>query len=99
MSIIKINENPNCRVLLGTGSMFPQEFHVQADNKTTASNLVADYCTEYELHGLYADHYELVDLCEAGQTVDEFASVHNLTCCGKHGVYINIIGIEELKDV
>ena len=97
MSAIQIGTNPKYRVFLGTGTMWLQEFHVDADDMTEAVDLVADYCEENELHGLYADHYEIFDLCEAGETVDEYADMNGLICCGNHGVYINIMGIEELQ--
>ena len=94
MSIIKIGTSPKYRIYLATGTIYLQEFHVDAVNEMEALNIVADYCEEH-LVGLCADHYELFDLCE-GETVDEYAEANNLTCCGNHGVYIEVAGMEEL---
>ena len=85
------------RVFLGTGTLWLAEFHVYADSEQEAVDLAADYCEEHELEGLYSDHYELADECEAGQTVDEYVEAHGLTCCGNHGIYIQLAGIEVLK--
>ena len=85
------------RVYLGTGTMWLEEFHAYAYNEQEAVDLVADYCEEHELTGLYADHYELADECKVGQTVDEYAEAHNLICCGNHGIYIELAGVEAIK--
>lgn len=92
----KKNGERHYRVFLETGSMFLQEFHVYAGNETEALDLVADYCDEHDLHGLYADYYEIFDLCDVGETVEEYAAAHNLTCCGNHGIYVGVAGMEEL---
>lgn len=84
------------RVFVATGTAWLKEFHAYAYNEQEAVDLVADYCEEHEMHGLYADHYEIFDLCE-GETVEEYAEAHNLTCCGNHGIYIAIAGIESVK--
>lgn len=84
------------KVCLATGTAWLKEFHVYAYNETEAADLVADYCDEHELDGLYADYYEIFDICE-GETVDEYAEAHNLTCCGNHGIYIEIVSIELIK--
>lgn len=84
------------RIYLGTGTAWHKVFQAYAYNEQEAVDLVVDYCEENELHGLYADYYEIMDLCE-GETVDEYAEAHNLTCCGNHGVYIELAGIEVLK--
>lgn len=98
MSTIKIGTNNHgeryYHVFIGTGTAWLQEFHVYAYDPSEAVDLVADFCEEH-LPGLCADHYELFDLCE-GETVDEYAEANNLTCCGNHGVYINLIKVEEL---
>ena len=95
MNII-IGESPNYKILIGTGSMYVQEFHVHANNQTDALVLIADYCEQNDLHWLYADHYELADLCDAGETVTEYAARQDLTACGESGVYMQIKGIEQL---
>lgn len=86
------------RVFLSTGTAWLQEFSVYAYNETEAIDLVADYCEEHELHGLYSDYYELADLCESGETVDEYVEANGLTCCGNHGIYIGIAGMEEIHN-
>ena len=101
MSAIKIGSN-SCgeslyRVFIGTGTMWLKEFHVYAYNEQEAVDIIADYCEEHELHGLYSDFYELADECEVEQTVDEYAEANNLTCCGNHGIYLEIAGIELVK--
>ena len=96
MSIITIGESPNYRILIGTGSMYVQEFYVRASNKTDALSLVANYCVEYDLHWLYADYCELADLCSANETVAEYALHQDLTACSKDGIYMQIKGIKEL---
>lgn len=84
------------KITLGTGFAWTSSFEVYAYNEQEAVDLVADHIEEYEMKGLYTDHYELADLCETGETVDEYAEAHNLTCCGNHGIYLAIINIEEI---
>lgn len=85
-------------VTLGTGTAWTKTFKVYAYNETEAVDLVADYCEENELEGLYGDFYEVADLCDVGETVDEYADANNLTCCGNHGIYMQILGIEEITE-
>ncbi len=100
MSIIKIGSNHygerRYRIFIATGTAWLQEFYVYAYNETEAADLVADYCQE-RLPALCADYYEIFDLCDVGETVDEYAEAHGLTCCGNHGIYIEIAGLEELQ--
>ena len=84
------------KVDIGTGTAWTQEFKVYAYNETEAVDLVADYIGEQELDGLYADYYELADCSEFGQTVDEYAEANNLVCAGNHGIYIQVVILEEL---
>lgn len=84
------------RVYLATGTAWYKVFQVYAHNETEAVNLVADYCEENELEGLYADYYDLADECENGQSVDEYAEANGLICCGNHGIYLQIAGMEEI---
>lgn len=83
------------KVTLGTGTVWTQSYEVYAYNETEAVDLVADYVEEQEFSGLYSDYYELADLCET-ETVDEFADKNGLVCCGNHGIYIQLINIEEV---
>lgn len=85
------------RVYISTGTMWLKVFHVYAYNETEAVDLVADYCEEHELEGLYTDYWELFDLCDMGETVDEYAESRNLICCGNHGIYLEVAGIELVK--
>ncbi len=99
MNTIKLkseNGSKNYRILLGTSSFYPQEFHVCANDKTEALNLVGDYCEENGLHTLYSDRHEIADLCKVGETVDEHAVALNLTCCGTHGVYVELLRLEKM---
>lgn len=82
-------------ITVGTGLAWTEEFKVYAFNEQEAVDLVADYIEAKELKGLYADHYELFDCADVGQTVDEYAEANGLTCCGNHGIYLQIIEIEE----
>ena len=84
------------KVCIGTGTAWLEEFRVYAYNETEAIDLIADYCEKNGLDGLYADHYEIFDLCN-GETVEEYAEAHNLTCCGNHGIYLEIASIELVK--
>ena len=84
------------KVTLNTGVMWLEEFKVYAYNEQEALDLVADYCEEHELKGLYFDHYELADECEVGQTVDEYVEAHGLTCCGNHGIYVSLADVERV---
>ena len=94
-----INENnynePLYRITIGTGTAWVQEFEVYAAHEQEAVDLVADYI-EKNCQGLCADHYELADLCEANETVDEYAEANGLTCCGNSGIYMHIIDIKEV---
>ena len=83
-------------VTLGTGFAWTKSFEVYAYNETEAVDLVADYVEEHHLY-LYADHYDLADECEVGQSVDEYAEANGLTCCGNSGIYLQILNIEEDK--
>jgi hypothetical protein len=82
------------KVTLGTGTAWTQSYEVYAYNETEAVDIVADYVEEQELTGLYCDYYEIYDLCEM-ETVDEYAYRNGLVCCGSHGIYIQLINIEE----
>jgi hypothetical protein len=85
------------RVYLATGTAWYKVFQVYAYNEQEAVDMVADHCEEHEFRGLYSDYYELADECETGQSVDEYAEAHNLICCGNHGIYLELAGIELVK--
>ena len=82
-------------VSLNTGLAWLQEYSVYAYNAQDAVDLVADYLEANKLRGLYCDWYDLMDLCENGETPDEYAEANNLICAGNHGIYISIAGIKE----
>ena len=83
------------RVSVGTGLAWTKQFKVCANNEQDAVDLVADYIEEQGFENLYFDHYELADLCELGETVDEYAEANGLVCVGNHGIYIQLCGIEK----
>ena len=85
-------------ITLGTGLAWTQSYEVYAYNESEAVDIVADYCEENELQGLYGDFYEVADLCDIGQSVDEYAEANGLTCCGNSGIYLQILGIEECEE-
>lgn len=80
-------------VFVGVGEPCAQEFCVYASSEDEAVNLVADFCAQYELRELYADHYDIFDVCDVGETVDEYAKVHNLTYFANQGIYLNIVKV------
>jgi hypothetical protein len=82
------------RISLGTGTAWTAPYLVYAYNEQEAVDLVADYLDEHEVASLYCDYYELADLCETEQTVDEYAEANGLICAGNHGIYIQVLGIE-----
>lgn len=82
------------KITLGTGTAWTKCFSVYAYNEQYAVDAVADYVEEQEIGYVYADHYELADLCDVGQNVDEYAESNNLTCCGNHGIYLEVLGID-----
>lgn len=84
------------QVTLGTGLAWTQKYDVYAYNETEAVDIVADYCEENRLAGLYSDHNELAELCRVGETVEEYAEANGLTCCGNRGIYMQIINIQEV---
>ena len=101
MNIHKIGSNAYgetlYRVYIGTGTAWLKVFEAYAYSEQEAIDIIADYCEDHELGGLYFDHYEIADECEVGQTVDEYVEANNLTCCGNHGIYMQIAGLEVVK--
>ena len=84
------------RVHVGTETAWTEEFIVGAYNEQEAIDIIADFLEDKESL-LVMTYYDLYDLCEAGQTVDEFAEANGLTCAGNHGVYLRIESIEFLR--
>lgn len=85
------------RVGVANGTAWLQVFMVYAYNEQEAVDYVADYCEKNGLEGLYWQYYELEGMCEDNQTPEEYAEAHNLTCCGNHGIYLDVAGLEEVK--
>lgn len=81
------------RVYVRTGTAWCDTREVYAYNETEAVDKVVDRL-EKENSNLVMDYYELFDLCDMGETVDEFAEANDLTCAGNHGLYIGIDRIE-----
>ena len=79
------------RITLGTD----KEFKVYANGKQEAVDNVADFIEEKGMVGLYSDHYQLSDCCDVGQTADEYATVNGLTCCGNHGIYLQVTSVKK----
>ena len=84
------------RVYLATGTAWYKVFQVYAYNESEAVDLVADYCVENELEGLYADYWDIYDNLEFDETVDNVIEANNLICCGNYGIYLEVAGLEEI---
>ena len=85
------------QIIIGTGTAWTKEFKVHAYNEKEAIDLLADYLEEEEMDDLYGDHYSLLEYCDMGQTVDEYAKANNLTCCGSHRIYLKILEVQIMK--
>ena len=85
-------------VSIGTGTAETSEFAVAAYNETEAVDLVADYIESHGCTGLYCDHAMLKAIagCTRYKTADDYAEAYNLTCCGNHGIYVELINIQEV---
>lgn len=53
---------------------------------------------EKENSPLVSDFYEIADLCNTGETVDEYAERNNLVCAGNHGLYCSLLSIKEVEN-
>ena len=84
-------------VSLATGLAWVNQYQVAAYGVTDAIDIVADYLEAHECTNLYYDHMELecIAKCSEWKTAEAFAEAHNLTCCGNHGIYIELANIEE----
>jgi ethanolamine utilization protein EutP (predicted NTPase) len=88
-------------ISIGTGTAYVNQYQVAAYNESEAVDTLADYIEEYELTGLYFTHSELdaIANCSDWKTAEVFAEAHGLVCCGNHGIYIELVGIEEVNDM
>ena len=88
------------KIALGTGTAWAEEFIAYAYNEQEALDLVADHLETEELHGLYYEYGELnaIASCSEWKTAEAFAEAHNLTCCGNHGIYVELVSIAEITN-
>lgn len=86
-------------ISLGTGLAWANLFKVAAYDEQSAVDLVADYIEDHGYTGLYYDHLELEVMasCTEYKTADSYAEANNLVCCGNHGIYIELLNIEEVS--
>lgn len=83
------------QVGIGTGTMYPYVETVWAYSEQEAVDKVVDML-EAENSNLIADYYELYDLCEAGQTVDDYAYENGLVVAGNSGWYVDLKFVKEI---
>lgn len=100
-SVEMVNENfydePRWLVLVGLGFVRTLAFSVYAPNEQEAVDLVADYIEERRYAGAYQTVDTLKESCEAGESIEEAAEAQGYTCCGNHGIYLQITGIEKMS--
>lgn len=96
MSAINENDlmnNQLYQIILATG----EDFKVFAYDEQEAIDILADHLVEEEREYSYADHYEIADLCEVGQSVDEYVEENGYYHAGEHGVYIQVTEIKTIS--
>ena len=81
------------KIYLNTGTAWLEEFEVYAYTESEAVEELAKYLINNGFDGLWFSYYELVDECELGETVDEYAINHDLIACDK-GVYLPLARME-----
>jgi hypothetical protein len=83
-------------VSVGTGTMHLSQYKVGAYNEGEAVDKVANHLEEQGHKGLYYDHLELETMakCSEYKTAEAFAEANNLTCCGNHGIYLEITSVK-----
>lgn len=82
-------------VAVGNGTIYPYKEDVWAYNEQEAVDKVVDHLEEIG-SDLIVDYYELYDLCDVGQTVDEYAEANNLVMAGNSGWYLDLVGVKEV---
>ena len=82
-------------VLIGTGTAFPYKETVWAYNEQEALDTVVDHLEEIDSAFVF-DYYDIYDMCEVGQTVDEYAEEHNLVTAGNSGLFVDVVDIREV---
>ena len=102
---MKIINQGNCgerayKIALGTGTAWVEEFIAYAYNEQDALDFVADHLEAEEMKGLYYDHAELnaIASCTEWKTAEAFAEANNLTCCGNHSIYVELVSLTEITD-
>ena len=80
-------------VYVNTGTAWCDVRNVYAYNEQDALDKVVDRL-EKEESNLVMDYYDIFDMCDTGESVDEFAEANNLICAGNHGLYISVDRIE-----
>lgn len=86
------------RVYVRTGTAWNDVREVYAYNEQEAVDKVADRLWEEESN-LVVDYYDIYDMCEVGETVDDFVEANDLVCAGNNGrAYLGIDRIELVED-
>lgn len=98
--VTSVNQNlfdePRWKLVIGTGLAWPLVFTVYAANEQKAVDLVADYIEENKYTGIYDTVETLAEDCEADKCADDVAAERGLTCCGNHGIFIELLGVEKM---
>ena len=81
------------KIYLNTGTAWLEEFEVYAYTESEAIEELVKYIIHNKFDGLWFSYYELLDECELGETVDEYAENHGLIACDK-GVYLPLARME-----
>ena len=75
-------------VKLGTGTAWVQTYEVYAYHEQEAIDIVADFCEQHQFKGFYYTSDEITN---------EYAEANGLICCGNHGIYMQVIDIQEAQ--
>ena len=81
------------KVYVNTGTAWCDVREVYAYNEGEAIDKVVDRLEE-EGSNLVIDYYELNDMVEYPDTIDDLIVDYNLTCAGNHGLYISVDRVE-----
>lgn len=82
-------------VSIGNGTVHPYTEEVYAYNEQEAVDKVVDHL-EAEESNLIVDYYDLYDIVDYGQTVDEYAEENNLVVAGNSGWYVEVVDVHEV---
>ena len=92
------NEEKTYKVSFGTGFYWTKDVIVKAFHEQQAVDLAADKLVDDGWKNLYNDYYELQDMCDAGQSVEEYAEANGLTSCGNNGYYFSVVDVQEVPE-